>query len=573
MSEGWKWKFSGTFLALILALYLLVPSFFDFGNRLDAASEGGETFSRVSQFFPQKAINLGLDLRGGMYLEMLVDLEGALDKRLDIVLAQMERLVGKGNFPNLKLFKIKGMRSIRVTVGVAKKREFLEFLSENFGRSLELKDDSDNFIIGFRGDYEDFLRGQTLKQAEEAVRNRIDRFGVVEVAIQTQGDDRLIIEMPGLSNPNRVIDVIRQTGQLEFKLVDKRFDAAQLSALIREVREGQQLSEGYGRDAVKKLNEALQDKIPAESEVVYEVSRDRVTKKVTGGIPYLVFSRARVMGDMLKDAQVGIQDNQPFVSLSLNKLGAKNFGAVTKENVGERLAILLDNTLVSAPVVQEPILNGEARITLGFGNYQTLIREAEDLALVLREGALPARLTIATKTVIGPSLGLDSIRKGLQSLLIASLVVILFMMVYYRWGGVLTTFALIINVIFIFAILALFQASLTLPGMAGIVLTLGMAVDANIIIFERMKEEKRLGKTAKSVVESGYANAMSAIMDANITTLIAGVVLYQFGTGPIKGFATTLMIGIATTLFTALVVTRLVYDYFLIKRKMRVVSV
>lgn len=586
LSNTWKWKAILTLLSALWAIYLLVPSLFDFHERIEQAETKGEQASLIVRFFPKKIINLGLDLRGGLYLEMDVDIAEALENRVDIVLSQIERFIDSSEFPSLKLSRGDKSTTVEVQLPAHKKKAFGKFLQKDFGDVFEApekisiseesvvegggrQDSLISFTIDLQDDYASYIQRQTLKQAEEAVRNRIDRYGVVEASIQTQGDDRLIIELPGVKDPERVIDVIRQTGILEFKLVDDSVEQTKLVSLVQEVREQNKIPEGFSKKIVEQLNEAIKGKIPDDDEITFEIARDPVTKTVVNGTPYLVNKRAKVTGVMLRNAQVGIQNNEPFVSLSLNKVGTKNFGEVTKANVGKRLAILLDGTVTAAPVIQEAILTGEARITLGYGSYQTLLRDAEDLALVLREGALPATLTIATKTVIGPTLGLDSIRKGLMSLLIAAACVMLFMIVYYKLGGILATAALVLNVLYIFAILSLFQASLTLPGMAGIVLTLGMAVDANIIIFERMREERRLGKAAKSIVESGYANAMSAIVDANITTLIAGIVLYQFGTGPIKGFATTLIIGIATTLFTAIVVTRLVYDYFIFQRKVK----
>jgi preprotein translocase subunit SecD len=264
---------------------------------------------------------------------------------------------------------------------------------------------------------------------------------------------------------------------------------------------------------------------------------------------------------------------EPFVSLTFNTKGAEIFGELTTANVDKQLAIVLDGSVNSAPVIQEPIRGGSARITLHRGDFNMMQKDAGDLALILQEGSLPASLTEATKNVIGPSLGQETIQTSLKAALWAAILVVLFMMFYYKMSGVYANIALMLNVILILGALSLFGATLTLPGIAGIVLTMGMAVDANVLICERIREELGHGKTVKAAVDSGYSNALRAVIDSNITTLIAGIVLYQFGTGPIKGFAITLSIGILTTLFTAIVVTRLIYDYRIIKGKITKLSI
>jgi preprotein translocase subunit SecD len=269
---------------------------------------------------------------------------------------------------------------------------------------------------------------------------------------------------------------------------------------------------------------------------------------------------------MLRNAQVSVQNNEPYVSLSFDATGTKAFADLTAANVGKRLAIVLDGTVSKAPVIKSAIPSGEAQITLGYGDYQSVLTEAEDLVVVLREGALPATLREATKTVIGPSLGRSSIDRSFHATLLAATLVVAFMALRYKWSGVLADLAVLLNVFFVFAALTLFGATLTLPGVAGIVLTIGMAVDANVIILERIKEELAAGRTVKAAVDVGYSNAVRAVVDSNLTTFLSGVVLYQFGTGPVRGFAVTLMIGIITTLYTAVVLTRLAYSFILSRR-------
>ncbi len=562
MSDSWKWKSLGSLVLIILAVYLLVPSIPGFRDN--------ENW--YQKFFPDKAINLGLDLRGGLYMELETDLEGSLKNRVDYLITQLEQALAE------KAADITFLQnpdhSIRVTSKPEQKGILHQEIKENFSDAIEfpVNSESAEIVLKLKENYAQFLKTSTLKQALEAVRNRVDRYGVSEASVQLQGSDRIVVEVPGVKDPDRVIDLIRKTGLLEFKLVDESISQNDLRDWVKGVRTEKQIV-GVSKEDVANINAALKEKLPEESEINFEIVRDSLTKDVVESIPYLIKKKTDVTGDMLKNAQVNIVDNLPRVSLAFDKRGAKNFGELTKNNVGKRLAIILDGAVSSAPNIDEPILSGQAEVRLGYGDYQTLVKEAEDLTLVLREGALPTAMTVGTKTLIGPSLGEDSINQALKALMIAALVVIVFMMIYYRWSGVVANLALVINILLLFAGLAALQASLSLPGMAGIVLTIGMAVDANIIIFERMREEKRLGKGAKAVIESGYDNAMSAIIDSNLTTLICGVVLYQFGTGPIKGFATTLMIGIITTLFSAIVVTRLIYEYFIFSKKIKKVSV
>ncbi|MBI4126149.1 MAG: protein translocase subunit SecD, partial [Deltaproteobacteria bacterium] len=347
----------------------------------------------------------------------------------------------------------------------------------------------------------------------------------------------------------------------------------ELAALIAETRKTLNLAdESFTTETAVALTKALAPKLPPDTEIVFETKFDPVAKKIVGGTPYLLNRKAEVTGEMLKNAQVNVNNNEPYVSLTFDAQGAQLFGETTTKNVGKQLAILLDGIVNSAPVIREPILGGQAQITMGYGSYQSLRKECEDLVLVLQEGALPAQLTEATKTVVGPSLGADSIRKGVMATTVSAFVVVLFMLFYYKASGILANIALMLNLLFILSALALFQATLTLPGIAGIVLTLGMAVDANVLIFERMKEEMRAGKTPKGVVSAGYGNAMRTIIDSNVTTLLSGFVLYQFGTGPIKGFAVTLIIGLLMSMYTACTCTRLVYDYFLTQKKITRIS-
>jgi len=645
MDSRWRLKAYLALFLTLLAIYLLIPSIFDFRSLRDEAEIQGDTPPWYVQLFPDKQINLGLDLRGGIYLELEVNLQESLEQRSDIISGEIERFLKDEKIPYQKVnvlpktttisirlqnpddlvrlrnhirdyygntlvetkvppllvfvFKdpaadhgqifsevdtwAKGQKAILdlrlqpdsielVLERPSKGKEVQENFLGQFGSQLEARPPSVGVYFNQSEIYQSRMKDETVRQAVETIRNRIDRHGVAEPSIQRMGENRVVVEMPGVKDPDRAIALVKRAGKLEFKLVDESVSPPQVQELVDIARNENNIPDGYTIEIVEQINEALKGKIPAESEIAYEVNYDPTTNKIKSGVPFLLKSKVEVSGDMLRNAQTSVENNRPYVSLSFNPAGAKVFADLTAANVGKALAILLDGTVNSAPVIQSAIPSGEARITLAFKDYQAMVREAEDLVVVLREGALPATLTEATKTVIGPSLGKSSIEKGFQATLLAGVVVIIFMALWYKGSGVLADMALILNVLFIFGALTLFGATLTLPGIAGVVLTLGMAVDANVIILERIKEELAAGKTAKAAVDSGYANAMSAVVDANITTFLAGIVLYQFGTGPVRGFAVTLMIGIATTLYTATVVTHLVYDFRLGRRKVAKLS-
>ncbi len=641
MNTRWRFKAYLAFFFIFFSVYLLIPTVLDFRLIREDAELKGDSPPWYVKLFPDKQLNLGLDLRGGIYLELDVNLQDALVQRSQITAGEIDRFLRDKNIgyqqvsvlpkttivavrlnqsddlptvrnhvrdfygnafqeiktPPLLIYQLKaGDEGSRLStyqavvawaqgqkgiLDVILKTDRLEIVLEDskwqeelnaeslakFGELLHAAPDPIAIYLQQTEVYQDRLKDETVRQAVNTIRNRIDRHGVAEPSIQQQGENRVVIELPGVKDPERAIALVKKAGKLEFKLVDESVPDPKVQELVNEVRRDQGIPEGFSFDIVDRINNALKGRIPAESEIAYEVQYDPITKKITGGTPFLLRRQVEVSGEMLSNAQVSVQNNEPYVSLSFNPSGTQIFADVTAANVGKRLAILLDGTVNKAPVIKSAIPSGEAQITLGYGDYQTLLREAEDLVVVLRVGALPATLSEATKTVIGPTLGKSSIQRGFKATLLAALVVTVFMAVWYKWSGVVADFALMLNVLFIFGILTLFGATLTLPGVAGIVLTLGMAVDANVIILERIRDELGIDRPVRAAVEAGYGNAMSAVIDSNITTFLSGVVLYQFGTGPVRGFAVTLMVGIVTTMFTAIVITRLVYDYALFRWK------
>ena len=436
-----------------------------------------------------------------------------------------------------------------------------------------------------------------VAQAQEVIRNRVDQFGVAEPTIQRQGDNRIIIELPGVQDVQRAKDLVGQTALLEFQLLEPSEDRTRLIQRIDQVLAPQEEEEEEeedlllsstaesaplssmlnlagedltvsGRDLQRVKNllntPEAQELIPADVEFLFS-SKPAGAEGNEFYFLYLVRKKPEMTGHMIQDAFVSIGQvveymGQPIVNFSTTDEGVRLFSRITGSHIGERMAIVLDESVYSAPVIQSKISEGRGIIT-GSGTQE----EAKDLAIVLRAGALPAEVEIIEDRTVGPSLGRDSIEQGKTAAIYSMVLVVIFMVLYYRAAGLIADCALLLNMLFIMAVLAGFHATLTLPGIAGIILTIGMAVDANVLIFERIREELRSGKTVRAAIDSGYGHALSAIIDANVTTFLVGIVLYQFGTGPIRGFALTLCIGIISSLFTAFFVTRTIFE--LITRK------
>lgn len=579
MPSSWKWKLYAVLASFFVGIYLLVPTALKFDATREQLEANGQKVPFYMNLFPQKALKLGLDLRGGIYIEMQVGVTDAIKRKADLFATEIERTLKDKKITPVMVSQPNGDGMLHIQVNSADEvdaatRLIDEDYKEVFAKSSTTTEGSHpTLIVAMHDKYKSYLEKTISKQALETVRNRIDRYGVSEPEVRPAGQGRISIELPGLSDPERAISIIKRTGQLEFRLVDEGLQMPELEQIVNDIKKDKNISDNYSAEIMAQINTAASGKLPPNTEIGFELVRDNITKKIVRGIPYLLSKKAEVTGDMLQDAKVSIENNEPKVNLVFDKTGTVLFGDLTKANVKRKLAILLDGYVNKAPVINEPILTGHAQITLGYGDYQSLLKEAEDLSLVLQEGALPASLSEATKTVIGPSLGAASINAGLKASLFAALLVIIFMLFYYKTSGLYADLALGLNVILIMALLAIFGATLTLPGIAGIVLTMGMAVDANVLICERIREELRAGKSVRASIEAGYSNALRAVVDSNITTLISGIVLYQFGTGPIKGFAITLSIGILTTLFTAIVVTRLIYDYRVIKQKVTTISI
>ena len=509
-----------------------------------------------SKYLAPEGLKLGLDLQGGMHLVLRVDLDKAAENSLELAAGDIKESLTQNN-----------IRAVRIDSGDP---QTIIFSFPNTGAVEAVKnlvtEDFPNLdidVVAEEGGFPritlklnekelEFIRKNAVNQSLEIIRNRIDQFGVAEPVILRQGINEIVVQLPGVKDPKRAMDLIGQTAQLEFKLVDDE-SGVNLTELINKAVENGSWTPNGTR---KQLNLALQGSIPADTEVYFEKEIDPKTHKEIKR-PLLIKSQVLMTGEMVKNAQVRIGGtfNEPYVSLDLTSRGGKIFAAITEKNVGKRLAIILDEVVRSAPVIRERILGGSAQIS---GNFTH--EEATDLAIVLRVGALPAPVEIIQNLTVGASLGQDSIKKGLTSGLFGALMVLVFMAVFYRLSGIIADFALLLNILLLFVGLAMLNATLTLPGIAGIILSIGMAVDANVLIFERMREEFALGKSVKSAVDGGYAKAFWTIVDSQVTTLITAMALFLFGTGPIKGFAVTLSLGILFNLFAVLFCTRLIYD-------------
>jgi len=529
MSGNLRWK------ALLIAIVTIVSLVYLSASISD----------QFPEWWPKKQIKLGLDLQGGTHLLLEVETSKAVENAVERVSGDLKDSLLKKGIRYSKLERVSGKEILVEFQSSAYMDKIKEALDSEFFNLKELPTKDDKGCLSVRLGLSDkeveHIEKFAVDQGLETIRNRIDQFGVSEPIIQRQGEKNILVQLPGIKDIKRAKDLIGKTALLEFKLVDDEHS----------------------------IEDASTGNIPSGDEVLYQKIVDREAERVVNK-PYLLKEKTLMTGDVITDAKVRIdsQYQTPYVTMEFDNRGKRLFDRITAANVNKRLAIVLDKNVYSAPVIQERISGGSAQITGSF-----TAEEAHDLAIVLRAGSLPAPVRYIEERTVGPSLGRDSIHSGVISIIIGGIVVILFMMFYYKLSGVVANMALILNIILIMAAMAAFQATLTLPGIAGIVLTIGMAVDANILILERTREELLLGKTPRSAIDAGYDRAFRTILDSNLTTLITAALLFQFGTGPVKGFAVTLTIGIVASFFTALFVTRFIYDLVLTKRRVRTLSI
>ena len=503
-----NWKKIIILIVSIFAILFSLPNFFSKNN--------------LPNFFKAGEIRLGLDLQGGSYLLLEVQSDSLQTDRLNSVADELRIALRNAN-PRIG-YKNLSVINTELTFSLIEEKDvdLIKNIILEIDNSLIVNDEDFLSIqVSFTEEKITEIRDYAILQSIEIIRRRVDEVGTNEPIIQRQGDDRILVQLPGLDDPERIKRLLGKTARMNFRMVNE----------------------------TASIDEALSGRIPPGSDLLYEL--DPRTGEKT--LPYIIYKRIGVSGDQLVDANPSMdQYNQPVVSMRFDSTGSRKFGDLTSKNVGKRFAIVLDGEVISAPVIREAITGGSGQIS---GNFT--FETASDLAVLLRAGALPAPLTILEERSVGPSLGKDSINAGMYAAIIAIILVIIYMLVIYGARfGVTANISLIINVLLILALLGVLDATLTLPGLAGIALTIGMAVDANVLIFERIREESRAGRSNIGAIDNGFKEAFRTIVDANITTLLAAVILFQFGSGPVKGFAVTLALGVMTTMFSSLMLSR-----------------
>jgi preprotein translocase subunit SecD len=586
--KGLNWRVTGVVASLLFCVYLLTPSILKFG--------WGQTVPRVSKpgdpwyyrILPSEVLTLGLDLQGGLHLVLGIDFAEVQRDAVSKLKTQLQEVADREH-PKQFTAEVNNRDEIVVKyAGASAGGQLNDLIVKYLDAVLEFASQSSSeAVLRIHPDHESAVRKRAIDQSLETLRNRIDEFGIAEANIQPQGTDKIQVQFPGVQDPTRIKDIIARTAKLSFQIARSGLEIPNGPPRIEEVRAwiaefdqktGNKIDSGKipVSEYLKELNKSLESRLPQGTEVLFHREMN-VNTRMAEYTPYVLDRESMITGEDLQDARFGYdqENNKPEVNFELTPVGSGKFEKATGANVGKIMAIVLDNNVHSAPVIQGRIGGGSARITLNSEgkSIEELQHEATDTSLVLRSGALPARLLFLEERVIGPSLGLDAIRSGTKSLVYGLAIVFAFMLVYYRASGIVASLSLVFNGIIVLACMAAFEATLTLPGLAGLTLTLGMAVDANVLIFEHMREELRNGKSIAHSIAEGYRQAFSAILDGNVTTIFAGLVLLGFGYGPIRGFAVTMLIGLTASMYTAVFVTRVVFDYFVVAREARSLSI
>lgn len=571
MKSSWWFRFIFLKFLVIISFMMILPTVFH--------------FDKESSYPVKSKINLGLDLQGGLYMILGIDFKRVYRDEVTNYLRRAERVL---NDEEIKT----QLGELVVTDELDPTREIIiedtnqlekskEVIKKYFGTLIRLTHEEGNKLTyGLSTALKKDTEEQAVSKSIEVIRNRIDEFGVTEPEITSQGMDRIVVQLPGVKDIDRAKELIGKTAKLEFRMVNDEVSPVTLNEWLQKAQAAGITFEKGMRfsNYLTKLNDFLRNDLPKGYELAFQRDERRAktnqnsdannnedkTDQNSAGFPILVESESQLTGEDLQDAHVQIdsQKNQPYVGLAFNSAGAKKFEQITGDNVGRRLAVILDGNVYTAPVIQQKIGGGNAQVTLGYGNFNETLKQAKDLALVLRAGALPVQLDFEEQRVVGPSLGSDSIEKAEIASLIGAAIIFLFLIFYYKLSGLIAVITLVLNVMFTLAMLVAFEATLTLPGIAGIALTIGMAVDGNIIIFERIREEIAKGSSGFKAVEEGFQHAFWAILDANVTTSLAGICLLNFGTGPIRGFAVTLLIGIVATVYSSYYVAKIMFDLY-----------
>jgi preprotein translocase subunit SecD len=525
-----RWKAAAILLTALVVCLFAVPNFFS------------DDVVRHWPTWAQRHIVLGLDLQGGSHLLLEVDSAAVRKEQLQAINDDVLRVLRQARIPFTGRAIRSGGVEVRITrdsdldTALAKLRELSQLVTGFAGttgqRTITVSANGNTITLSPTEPAITERVRQAVDQSIQIIERRVNELGLVEPTIQREGADRILVQVPGLQDPSRLKEILGKTAKLDFRMVDLSMSPEQ-----------------------------AEQAHPADSEIL---------PGEKPGEKYLIEKRVLVSGADLTDAQPAFdqRSNEPVVNFRFNSSGARKFAEVTQANVGKPFAIVLDNKVISAPVIREPILGGSGQISGSF-----TVQSANDLAILLRAGALPAPLTIIEERTVGPGLGQDSINAGERAAYAGAALVLIFMFVTYGLFGLFANIAVAINVAMIFGVLSLLSATLTLPGIAGIVLTVGIAVDSNVLIYERIREEVRAGRTAINAIDAGFSRALATILDSNITTFIAAAVLFYIGTGPVRGFAVTLGIGIITTLFTAFTLTRLIVAFWVRMWRPRVVPI
>ena len=512
--KKYSFKFISSIAIIIFSIFFAFPSLFDFGNHLPS-------------WWSKNKLKLGLDLQGGSQLLLQVETEEAIQEKLATQTEDIRTELTKANIKPQDLKLVNNIISVKINDDEIENLE--NIIQEN--NQLQVEYNKGIAKINFTEQFIREFQNSVILQSLEIIRKRVDEVGTNEPIIQVQGKQRVLVQLPGLENPDRIKSLLGKTAKMNFRMVDEK-----AMSLLGEKKYfvGSEILEGDDFS-----------------------------------INYIVKKRIGVSGDNLVDANASVdQFNKPIVSIRFDSIGSRKFADLTAKNVGKRFAIVLDKKVISAPVIREAIPSGSAQIS---GNFS--FDSANDLAILLRAGSLPAPISIIEERTVGPSLGQDSINAGVTSVIIALSLVLIYMIFIYGKIGLIANFVLIINFLFIIGWLVLFQATLTLPGIAGIALTVGMAVDANVLVFERIREEKTLGRSKISSINTGFDQALRAILDANVTTLIAAVILFFLGSGPIRGFSITLGLGVVSTILCTMIISRLLINYFYILNPNRKIEI
>lgn len=507
----------------------------------------------MPEWLKEFGLILGLDLQGGIHLVYKVEGDKAVNNKIEKIAARLKNILKE------KGFKADVKKEHSYIIVMSSNYEIKEVVEDNYPDLMIEEELSDRLIYRLTNRKIKEIKNSSVDVALKTIGNRIDQRGVKEPTIRKHGADEIVVQLPGVKDTKQIMDLIKRIALLEFKLLDNESSvAAQLPDFVLKGGE-------------KKLLEEFALKIPEDDEILFGRVVDEETKKVIKKRVYLMKKEVLMTGDQLTDASVSFDNlyNEPSVSMVFDNEGGKLFEQITEANVNKQLAIILDGNVYSAPRINSKISGGRAQIT---GNFT--LEEARDIAIALKSGSLMAPLKLILNVTVGPSLGRDSIKAGLTAGIIGAILVIVFMLVYYRFSGVIATFALALNIILLLGVLSILKATLTLPGIAGVILAIGMAVDSNVLMFERIREELRLGKTPRAAIDSGYNKAFWTIFDSHVTTIITTLVLYQFvGSGPIKGFAVTLGWGVFINLFTALIGTKTVFDLITSRKDLKRLSI